>query len=228
MFVADWRMAGTVVILALVSLFVIYFFFRRSMYRTGEIYREYEAKSSQDLVHAFHGAKDILVFRKQRYFIDTFEKNKEIMQKAQCQQSVGMESPAYVIEGICVGGLLIMICARIAYGGADDNFLAILATFAVGAFRILPSLGKISAAINTIETVIPSVDILHGQVLEAEQYAIEHPESVGESREIKSKWGLINIGNEPVKELSKKDGEKEFVFRDKLELKNVSFRYSPE
>lgn len=228
MFVADWRMAGAIVILAIISLVIIYFFFRRSMYQTGEIYREYEAKSSQDLVHAFHGAKDILVLRKQRYFVDVFEKNKEIMQKAQCKQSVGMESPAYVIEGVCVCGLMAMICARIAFSGTDDNFIAVLASFAVGAFRILPSLGKISAAINTIETVIPSVDILYNQFLEAEQYANEHPESLGEIRKIRSKWGLINTGSEPTNTSMIKEHEKEVAFKDKLELKNVSFRYEEE
>lgn len=228
MFISDWVMASMVVALGIMSFLVIYVFFRRSMQKTGEMYREYEAKSAQDLLHAFHGAKDIMVLKKQRYFVNAFRINKETMQKALCKQTIGMESPAYVIEGICISGLFLFIGIRILFWGVDDGFMAVLASFAVGAFRLLPSLGRISSSVNTLENVAPSVNILYDQIIEAEQYLKEHPESVNELSEIKSKWGLINLGCKEKNVMRGDSCEQQIEFVDKLELRDVSFRYDKE
>ncbi len=226
MFITDWIMAMSMVALALVCLLLIYFLFRRKMYKAGEQHRKYNANANQALIQAIQGAKDVLLLRKQRHFINAYEKNQIQVQNAQCKQVVGGESPAYIIEGICVSGLMLIVCSRVIMGYADPNFIAVLASFAVGAFRILPSLGKISTSLNLLTNSLPSVDALYQQVVEAEDYAKEHPDAVFETERQTRLFGLISkeSSNNSEAGLHAKDDWKE-KFRKELLVENVSFRY---
>ncbi len=228
MFFSDWTMALAMAVMALVCLLLIYFLFRKNMYKSGIVGREYGVKSSQALIQAFQGAKDVLLLRKQRHFITEYERNQIQVQNAACKVSIGGESPAYIIEGICVSGLMVIVCARIVFGGADASFIAVLAAFAVGAFRILPSLGKISTSLNLLMNSLPSVNALYTQVKEAEEYAMEHPDALFEVENQTSKFGLISRGRtfDSSKERnSTGNGEK---FSCTLELKDITFRYNSE
>lgn len=229
MFVTDWMMATTVVVLALLCVLLIYFFFRKKMYDMGMQLRKYSIKADQALAQSYYGIKDVLLLRKQVSFIGDFETNRIQMQKAQAKQEVGGTSPAYIIEGICVSGLLLAVCIRIVIKGADPYFIASLAAFAVGAFRILPSLGRITVALNSLTSSLSSVNALYKQIIEAEEYAKEHPEATFGIEKRRSKYGLIDQGNKYNEVVIRnKDKDEPEEFHDKLELKNISFSYKEE
>lgn len=229
MFVADPSLALIVLVLALICLVLIYFIFQKKMYNAGVQIREYSVKTGQTVSQIFQGAKDVILLRKQRHFIYEFEEDRINTQNAQCRQSVGAESPAYIIEGICVSGLMLAVGIRIVVGGNDPHFVAVLAAFAVGAFRILPSLGKISTALNSLMNSIPSVNALYEQVIQSERYAIEHPEAVVNLETYADAKRLINKGRRNI-EWNKEniDSSSKEKLVDGIELKNVSFRYTSE
>lgn len=210
MLLTDWVMALSMMSLAVLCFLLIFSIFRSRMYKAGVAFREYASKAGQSLYQAFQGAKDVLLLRKQHFFIHEFEENKIEMQKAQCKQTVGSESPAYIIEGICVAGLMLVVCGKVILIGTDDYFISVLAAFAVGAFRILPSLGKISSSVNTLSTSLPSVNALYQQLLEAEDYAAKHPDAV---------VNMLDYTHE-------KDKPHMETFHNSLELSNISFRYN--
>ena len=229
MFYADWKMALVVLFLASFCLLLIFFVFRRKMYENGKLIREYSSKVSQALIQAFQGIKDVLLLRKQTYFIYEFESNRIETQKAQCKRDVAGESPAYIIEGICVSGLMLVICIRVVLGDIDNSYISVLAAFAVGAFRILPSLGKISVALNSLTAALPNIEALYKQVVQAEDYARNHPEAVITAGESKIKFGLISSGTKyTASDKKDRDNEGEIKFRNTLELRNISFMYNKE
>ena len=229
MFIADWEMALVVLFLAFVCLLLIFFGFRKRMYENGMVMRKYSSRISQTLSQSFQGIKDVLLLRKQTYFIYDYESNRIEEQKAQCKQSVAGESPAYIIEGICVSGLMFIVCLRIVLEGVDDSFISILAAFAVGAFRILPSLGKISTALNSLTASLPSIDALYEQVVQAENYAKAHPEAVVAIEESKTKYGLISKGRKyAAVQKTDKYNSTGIKFHNELELRNISFMYNKE
>ena len=226
MFWADWMLASIVIVLAFVCVLLIYFCFRKRMYAIGMRVREYLMKTNQALAQSYYGIKDVLLLRKQSYFIKEFEANRIQEQNAQAKREVGTTSPSYIIEGICVAGLLLAVCLRIVIKGADSSFIAVLAAFAVGAFRILPSLGRITVSLNSLTSALPSVNALYKQILEAEAYAKEHPEATFGIEKKKSRFGLIDQGSEYSEAVvckEDKDNSEEFV--DRLELKNICFYY---
>lgn len=229
MFITDWEMALVVLILACSCLFLIFFVFRKKMYENGVLMREYSSRVTQALAQSYQGIKDVLLLRRQTYFIYDFESNRIEAQKAQCKQVVAGESPAYIIEGICTSGLMLVVCLRIIFGGVDDSFISVLAAFAVGAFRILPSLGKISTALNSLTASLPSINALYEQVVQAEEYAKDHPEAVVAIEEQKTKYGLISKGRQ-YNDLNRMDkyNKTDIKFHNELALRNISFMYNEE
>lgn len=232
MFFADWSIALVVLVLAVVCVLLIFFLFRKKMFEAGVEARKYSIKIDQALAQSFLGVKDVLLLRKQKHFIGEYERNKIAVQKLECKQTVARESPSYIIEGICVSGLMLAVCVRIILRGTDPHFIAVLAAFAVGAFRVLPSLGRISSALNTLTGLLPSIDALYEHVLQREAYVREHPEASFVAADKKLKWGLISrdaqYSNDDALREEGKYTPNEDKFHASLELRNISFRYSEE
>lgn len=233
LFLTDWTIALVVLALAIVCVLLIFFLFRRKMFEAGTKARKFSIKIDQALAQSFLGVKDVLLLRKQRHFIGEYEKNKIEVQKLECRQTVARESPAYIIEGICVAGLMLAVCVRIILKGTDPQFVAVLAAFAVGAFRVLPSLGRISSSLNTLTGLLPSIDALYEHILQREAYAKEHPEASFVVNEKNLKWGLISTEAQYSDVDNPQEERKTVVsngdkFKNTLELRNISFRYSAE
>lgn len=164
---ADWQLALGIIVAAAFCLLLILVLFRKKMLQVGIKIRTYSIKASQALLQAFHGIKEVLVMRKQKYFIKEFEENTNKRQTAVISQSMGAETPAYIIEGICICGIMVILCIRIVSIPNPENFVAVLASFAVGAFRVLPALGKISSSVNSISSSIPGFNSVYENIIES-------------------------------------------------------------
>ena len=226
MILTDWKLSLVMVIMAILCVLLIYFVFRRKMYKAGIQNITYTSRAGQTLYETFQGIKDVLILRKQRHFIKEYENNQIQVQLAQCKQIVGQESPAYIIEGLCVSGLMLAIAFRIILGETSTDFVATLAVFAVGAFRILPSLGRISMSLNQVISCVPGVDSVYSNIVEAEEYEKIHPELKLHSDKSK---GLISRSQDDKRScyVSKIDHNEEF-FQDKLCLNNLTFCYGKD
>ena len=102
--------------------------------------------------------------------------------------------------------------------------MATLAAFAVGAFRVLPSLGRISASLNSLSGSSPQINALYQNMIEAKQYTKEHSEAADFIKERKETNGIISKGG------TYTFSEKKTVFstgkfKDKVEIENVTFAY---
>lgn len=166
----DPIMAGAVLVLALVCLLLISNCFRVTMKKAGDMQRHYFSISYQASLQAFQGIKEILVSNREKFFVNLYKQSYMMKQKAGIRQSMGAESPSYIIEAICVSGLIGMICIRLAAGNNDaQSMIPTLSAFAIGAFRILPSLGKVSSNINVITFNLPSLDSVYDNMQMCEE-----------------------------------------------------------
>ncbi|MCR4788964.1 MAG: ABC transporter ATP-binding protein/permease [Lachnospiraceae bacterium] len=225
LFITDWQLALSVLVLALLCLVLIYFVFRKMMYREGVIAREYGARMGQSLSQSYFGIKDVMLFRKQKFFIYQYEKNSIYAQKAQCRQAVGAESPGFIIEGICISGIMIAVCAKIVLFGSDAGFVATLATFAVGAFRVLPSLGRISSSMNSLSGCSPQINALCENIKVSKEYAKAHPEAADFMKGREVSKGLISKGGTYTFE-EKKSVFSTGKFKDRIDIENITFAYN--
>lgn len=201
--VSDWMMALCVVVLALLCLVLVATGFKRWTQRSGEIVFEYDGKINKTLLQAFQGIKEVLVMRRQQYFVKTYQDEYIHKQKGMIGKTVAMESPAYIIEGMCVAGLIVMVCIKAITTEDTTVLVPQLAAFAVAAFRILPSLGRISSCYNTFVSYIPGINETYqnfqaarecdnSQKMDLDDKADRNiGQTVGEKRD----WRQLNINN---------------------------------
>ena len=201
--VSDWMMALCVVVLALLCLVFVATGFKRWTQRSGEIVFEYDGKINKTLLQAFQGIKEALVMRRQQYFVKTYQDEYIHKQKGMIGKTVAMESPAYIIEGMCVAGLIVMVCIKAITTEDTTVLVPQLAAFAVAAFRILPSLGRISSCYNTFVSYIPGINETYqnfqaarecdnSQKMDLDDKADRNiGQTVGEKRD----WRQLNINN---------------------------------
>ncbi|MBD5491546.1 MAG: ABC transporter ATP-binding protein [Lachnospiraceae bacterium] len=207
-FVTDTMLALGMVVLAGLCLLIVFGYFKNKMQRYGQESRKYSAVVNQQAIQAFQGIKEVIVMRKQKYFVKNFENAWLKQRKPSVGHAVGTESPAYIIEAICITGLLGLVCFRVILGGENvETMFPTLSAFAVGAFRILPALGKISSGFNTLNFYLVPLDHMYRQLKDTEEK--------GDT--------LENIY------LVDKNADKEFVeFKNELKIDQICWRYAEE
>lgn len=197
----DVELAISIVILVGACLFFILLLFKGIMNTAGKSYYIYMGLANKSLMQLFMGIKEVLVFNRKNFFVDSFLDVYTKQQREHIRRTVASECPAFIIEGVCVMGIIVAVCFRVA--GMEDTSMYIpqLASFAVAAFRLLPSVGRISSSFNNCVFSLPAVNEVYENIIEAERYDMEHAE-------IESKDILSTI-----------------EFYDKIEMKDISWKY---
>lgn len=165
MLYSDWRLALSVIIAAVLCLAVISTLLRKKMSEAGLGIRKYAILLNKVLLEAFNGIKEVLVMQRKDYYIKKYEKDITRKQKYQIVQGIGGEVPAYMIETICIVGIMLILSIRINSIEDREAFVAVLAAFAMSAFRVLPALGKVSSALNGITSYIPNLDAIYDNIV---------------------------------------------------------------
>lgn len=136
--------------LAALSLVLLQILYRKPMSVNGRLNRQLTQATYKISIEAIQGNKEIIAMHKQDYFSKYYTKVIAERNKTNVKVELGTLSPAYVIEMICIMGMMMAVAVKI--GRVDDvsGLITNLSTIAVGAFRILPALGGITSGINTI------------------------------------------------------------------------------
>lgn len=136
--------------LSLVCLVVVHVLFRKSMSVNGAIRRELMCDGNKVAMEAIQGSKEILVTNKQTYFVKMYSYIRTKYNEVSVKVDMGTTVPAYIIEMICIVGVVITLGIQIGTTSNVYGLVTKLSTVAAGAFRILPALGAITSGINTI------------------------------------------------------------------------------
>lgn len=139
--------------------------FRRPMRQYGIACREYAARASQTALEAIQGSKEVLVSGRQDYFVNEFLRNMIGQSKSDVQMAVGSVAPNYLLEVICILGLMGAIGVQIVLGKEAGSLMTQMAAVAIAAFRILPAMGGLLGNVNTVVFNAPGLtaaaDTLH-------------------------------------------------------------------
>lgn len=190
----DVLMACGVIVILGISLVGLISIFRKKMKRLGDESRACASESNRFLFEAFQGIKDVFIFKGRQYYVDHYGKYYGRQQQIEANKTVAAESPAYFIEAISISCLIVVVCLKLLTGTDAGTFIPQLAAFAVAAFRILPSIGRISSSFNQFVFMCPTVTAVYDNLKEFEKYesrgiGLEMNESIKEglpfSHEIK-------------------------------------------
>lgn len=205
----DFFIASGVIVLAIVTLFLIIVFFKPLLKKAGEESRNAASKKHKSAYHIVNGIKEILITQRKEEFAQVYENATELARVSQRTYDFINASPERIIEGFCVSGLIGIIIVRLCMGIDVVSFVPKLGSFAMGAFKILPSIGKITSRINVIVFQRPALENVYDTMKQDAEY---------KEQEIDNNRKNIAGGN--ADKILKNE-----VFNNSLEVKNVSWTY---
>ena len=169
----------------------------------GNDRRTYSAGMLKCMQQAFGGIKEIKIANREEYFEQDFEKQNEIYTYVIKQNAFLSSLPKPIIEALAITGLMAMIIVKIAAGNTDSqHFIVVLGVFAVAAFKLLPSVNKISSYYAAI--------IHNGVVIE----------------KIRDEYKEIAANKEKMEEKkAKKENGKEISLEKEIRVEHMEFTY---
>ena len=192
----------TVVIGVLLLLCIGLFFMisKKVSSRLGRQNENYNAKLFQWINQSLGGIKELKILQREEYFIDSYKTNyKKLIWGARVNELIAA-LPKYIVETVAMVGLVFAIIIKLLFGhGALETFIPQIAVFAVAAFRLLPSVGRINAYINSIMYNKASLDMIYDDLKE--------------------------IDSEPVQEIEWQEKKEKWIFTKGVTVEHVSYHY---
>lgn len=171
-------------LLLILSAFCVTFMqmgYKNSMNKYGALLREAAADTTQVSLEAIQGSKEVLVTARQDYFNKRYADS--LIRHANCSIKIDMAStiPAYLIEMICIIGLLVAVAIEVSIEGVSAQLVGGLSIIAVAAFRIMPAVGAVTSQLNTLRSLMPSFNAAVRTINQVEQLEKEQAEKQGQT-----------------------------------------------
>jgi len=163
----------TTVIVVLMAICVFFFFkVTRNFSRTlGKDAQVYKGKLYQWVNQSLGGVKEVKVLNREEFFVSSYKKYYKLFIKGVRINRLLSVTPKYLVEAVCMTGMLLAITIKLNFGQKEImDFIPQLATFAVAAFRLMPSVGRINEHTTNINYAIPSVDLIYQDLKGIEDY----------------------------------------------------------
>ncbi len=146
----DAFMAVCIMIIAGICFAVITLGLKKRTSQLGDEKRRTDAIRGKSAYQAIMGFKEIKVSNTTAHFIKDYEDAYENQRKAEINNEYIVNLPERVIESMSIAALMGVICVKIALGADMTAFVPKLAVFAVAAFRLLPSVSRMTRYMNGI------------------------------------------------------------------------------
>ncbi len=179
----------TIIVVSLLIVFVGTFLActRKYSNQLGRDNQAYQGKIYQWMNQALGGIKEIKILERDSFFIDEYQKYyAKFARGLRLSRTISI-LPKYLVEAVAITGLLIAIIVKMTFGEADlVYYIPQLTVFAVAAFRLMPSVGRINEYATNMLYAFPSVDLIYKDLVEIEDYVEKQDHEVAE------KWNLKN------------------------------------
>lgn len=206
--IVDFSMAVGIVGLAGICLVAVTLGFKRIMSDMGHQQREAGRNCSKHTYQAINGIKEITVMRRRENFVKQYDKAADLRRETNLAYNFITACPNRIVEAVCIGGIMAVVCIRIANGADMAEFVPQLGTFAVAAFQILPSISNISAYVSGLVFYRPTLEEAYNNITEAREYDRK-------IRELSKNFSIVNEENNDVS----------VAFEDKIDVENIVWHY---
>lgn len=179
---------------------------KRKLSGLGEVDRNANAEVNSTTVQVIQGIKDIFVKQRRSAFLKKFDNANEKSRKTQVVYQFLSSLPERVIETLCISGIMVVVLIRVNSGVNVAEFMASLAVFAVSAFRLLPSISRITGHVSTMIFLRPTLEGAYENIRSAREYMSLRAEEMIADNSLDS----------------------EISFNEAIELKNVYWMYNEE
>lgn len=182
----------------LLATFIFMRIYKKLQVRYGIINRKMGEQLNKWLLQSFGGIKEIKVMNREDFFLKNYDRAYQRSVEANVNSNIISSLPKYIMETICMCGLLLVIIIRVLQGEALDEFAEVLMVFAVAAIRMLPAFNRITEYFGNLLFNKAGVDSLCSD--------------------------LIKLEKDRKSENDLNDGER-IELQKVIQIKNITFRY---
>lgn len=204
---SDPVMAIGVIVIALGCLLVITLGLKKKMHFMGERQQEVLAKQNKYAYEAINGIKEITVMQRNEQFIRQYSDAYEWKRKTDVSFYFAQALPERLIETFSVGAIIGMVCVRLAMGVDVNVFVPQLASFAIAAFRILPSISRLTGYFSGMVFYRPTLYVAYDNIIAAREYESYLKE-----------YAETHLDKEA-------QGNQKSQFESEIEIRNVLWKY---
>lgn len=169
-------------------------FSKKYINRLGKIRIDFEGNNMKNLREIFDNIKLLKLYSRENFFFQKFNLNNNISSKSHMKFNIAAQTPRLFYEFILI---LILLLFCIFFSENLQNLIYILAIYAAGAIRLIPSISKMLSALQNIRFEIPALN----------EIAINRNEI---------KKNLI---------ISKNNTDEDVIFKESIEFKNINFTH---
>ncbi len=188
------------VVFGLMTLFIIKVFKPR-LNKIGAKNQALQSRIAKWRIQATYGLKDVKVLNREEFFVRNYYETGKVGADVARNYAVLNNSPRLLIETVFIVSVLSFLIIYIKGGGNVGAIVETIATFAVAAIRILPSVNRINTYITEIAYNQPCLDFVYENL----QEGMKTDAMLAERK-----------ANSQVEKLK---------LEDKIELNHISFHY---
>ena len=167
--------------------------------KNGRENQKLSAYLIKNLQQSFEGIKEIKLLNNEKYFVKEYDTNYKKQADIGVINSFLNQVPKYLIEFVCIGGILGFLAINVIYNPNYVTLMPQLSVFCVAAYKLLPSVNAISGYTGTIIYHRASIDLVYNDVKAASQFSESYDNNIA--------------------------SKEEFGFNRNIEIKNIVFSY---
>lgn len=193
------------------TLFVLFVFGSMTLFITkvlkpklnkiGKKNQDIQSRIARWRLQAIYGLKDVKVLNREEFYIRNYYESGKIGANVSRNYALLNNTPRLLIETVFIVAVLGYVAVYVTGAGDISVMLTTLSTFAIAAMRMLPSVNRINTYIAEIAYTQPSFEYLY--------------ENIQEGMKV----------DEAIAARKASSQKEKIVLNDKIELKNITFRY---
>ena len=190
-------------IFCLLSFVTLIFFFlsRRGSKKRGERIQAYWGRQIKALNHALGSIKETKILNKEKFMLDLFKTNTDIIEEDTFYQGFIVTLPRLFLELMAILTVVIVSVLFVFLERPFENFIPLIALITVASVRLIPSFNTISSSVTTMKYHSASFKLIADELL-----------TMKKAHVIDNNYG----------EFAK---TKKIIFKNKLEIKNLDYYY---
>jgi ABC-type multidrug transport system fused ATPase/permease subunit len=137
---------------------------RSRVIRWGKVQYEHMAHCNKHMLQGLGGAKDIKILGTEADFIDRFSAHRRVVAKIGARIQLFAQLPRLWFEILAVAALCALTAVLLWQGKSAAAMVPTLGLFAAAAFRMLPSVHRLSISLQSLRAVTKVVENLRGEM----------------------------------------------------------------
>lgn len=180
----------------ILSLFLLTFYrgFKKYLNHVGNENRKYAARITQWLQQSFGGIKEAKILEREDYFLNQFDYNYKKSASYDRKYRFLQVAPRPIMEMVFVAAILAVIIVKLLNGTQSAYFVSTLSVFAIAAFRLMPSMNRITNYMSVLMFTKGSVEKVYHDLQEVERLEKNKPvETADVNLELKKEIQIRNL-----------------------------------